>query len=362
MLKMFYTENISVNGTVTDPKIDDILSQIRRDLENVINYYSHSERRVNNSNTLVSLLNTLAIDYTLPIYEYLPKLDNVLMYNSKTFGIVSTVNKGSVLEGVVFRENSREIFIENDTDIDYTDLNTSWREHSAIRVLLYDGVDLGILAPNSDIDFKSDTLSVFAIDLKLMLIQFKYWAMEMSGKGIAVDKSHFVSTVLFTGIIKDLLDMAIWNRFTALGLGYSVNSRNITKHPFVVADVTTRLDKELIRIYSRLKNMKITYSDMLKNIPTVSSGDVYNLLKVGKFMNSKQNMWGTWLSKIYHIADILGISNIDTIRVNSALNTELMIDLPIIENKVNLIGILPITLENDYRNTMDYIKDKIRRT
>lgn len=358
MLNLFSKLDITTLSTVYNNILDNIKDKVKMDIDKVLEYYRYRDGKVTNNNILVRLITTAAPDYNRDIYEYMRIIDNDLIYYAKLFNISSNISKGNIMENVVFYRNSLELFIFEEEDIDLLTIDETWKELIPIEVIKYDGTDTSLLVPNNKISFNRPTLSIFKIDIRKLLIQYRYWSLERLTNGFGTDPASFLYSMVFPRLVYGILDFSIINRLRLLN-EHVVIDDNVNKHPFHIFNLNYDIDRYLKTVIRTVKNENKTYSNIMKNIHLLNKDNMYDLL-FDKHTINTYNRYAYFLSKIPYMHLLLDISNRETFKRNRDTINDLKIFIKKIERDRSMEHIDNEFVRLEFDINLNLIKNKLK--
>jgi hypothetical protein len=220
------------------------------------------------------------------------------MYLSKDLDISTSINRGKILEESII-ENSNTLIYSTNYDYDQFDLENTWMDYTSLKVVYHDGFGLGLNHPTNIGELV--TLSVFEIDLKLLMIQYKYWSLDRLKNDLSTDPSIFVYTFILTNLIPYYLDISIMNRF----FNYETKPVIKTTNTFSIRENTFKVNKELKSLNKRLMKKRMYYEEFLKSIPLVKYDTLYDMLRTPYNTINTNNRWCYFISKSEVLIDII---------------------------------------------------------
>ncbi len=358
MISLFNKRNINNMSTMTDPKLRYLKERLSIEIKNTIEYYNFRNGKVNNNNMLVRLITTTMPDYNLDIFDYISKLDNDAIYYSKNFDIVSKLSKGSILNSVIFGDNSKELFIYKEDTFDIMEAEDNWKQLRPIRTKRFEGTDTSLVMPSNKIDFDYPTLSIFNIDVRMLLVQYKYWSLNRIKNDFSTDPAHFIYSYVFPSMIEDILDLSIVNRLININNGIT-NKSNNNKHPFNILDMNNTIDKILTNTLKYIKFENKEYSNILSNIHLITADTLYDLV-LSSDIGNKQNKYALWLCNIPYIIFLLDISDKHTYKRNKDVYNDILILLKQLDKDRALDHISDQSIRVIYDMNISYIEETIK--
>lgn len=357
MISIFSKYNPIQSANVEDAKLRYVRDRFKSELENIREYYRYREGKVKNSNMLSRLITSSAPNYNKDIFDYLRIIDSTAIYNSKAFDIVSDINKGSILESIIFGYNSYELFIYEESDIDILSIEDNWADLIPIKAIRYNGTDINLTMPSNSINFDMPTLSVFKIDVRLLLMQYRLWALERVSKDFSTDPASFIYSIVFPNMIASILDLSIINRFNKI-----YNNLPITlaehQHPFNILDLTKNVDSIIKNTIKYINSGEKDYTAMLRNIHLIDNENAYDIMFEPELGN-RQSRWAYFLSKVPCLLMLLNMTDKNNAKKNKDTLNELKIYLKLLERERSMDHINNDEIELNFILNFNILKQKL---
>ncbi len=299
MINLFNRDYPIQHGVTRSSSWDNVIKYYKNDLNLIDSKYKSMEKRVNNDHILVRLIKHIDIDFTKNIFDYVTALDTTYMFTIKDMHVSSSINKGKIINKEIISD-SDSLLINTDFEIDLFNADLTYLNIPSIRILYHDGIGLSMNHPSKIGELINYT--VFDIDVKLLMVQYKIWALKRVELDYDVDPAVFVYTILLTNLIPSFLETSILNRFFLI----EDEMEDIkSTHLFNTRDLYSITDKELLYLKKRLYRKKMYYEEFLKSIPMVFSKDAYETLHVSSRVLNSNNLWSNYLGRSEYILYIL---------------------------------------------------------
>lgn len=301
MISLFTKKNVFNYGVSIPPSWKTIKEYVKHDLDLVTKYFYNLNKRASSDNILSRMIKHIDINVDRDIYDYVSVLEATYLYTSKSQNITSNLNFGKVIEDEIISSGSI-LFIEADFDNDLFSLEEDWKKVKSIKPIRYDGINLNL---NHPMEINEDlVLTVLHIDIKLVLVQYKYWALERKQMDFDINPSVFVYTFLLPSIIGDLYDFAILNRFFKLEKDIRL-PRIPSSNKFKIRNTYASVDRELLELKKNLSSKSIMYDEFLLSIQGVSNDTMYDLLYSGHMLFNKNNLWAELTGRLYTVLEMI---------------------------------------------------------
>lgn len=330
------------------------------ELNRLLDYYSYRESTVNNQHLLARL-----IDLTYPYLDEDPftvfkNIEVVKDYTSRQLGISSYITFGKMHNNILYKENSKELFISVECNLDPYVIKESWKNLIPCRIIYNDDNTLDFYIFDGKKRKLLEGLTIVEIDITLLLMMYNYWALERREKGKSIDSTIFVKNIVLPRLMSSQLDIAIWNRYCNIFLNRLNNDQNLYyTHPLVTLKFKSELDKILYKVKDRMTNVNMRIPNVLLHIPTIHNINMLKALKVNINFYTKQSEWTLWLSRLLYISDILDMIPPVAKSANSKYLYSLPYEIRGIEN-----GSTPLLnmIDGDIKIKIEYAIQKIKDT
>ena len=329
-------------------------------LAKVKEYYMYRERAVNNKHILNRIITNLAASLELPDYEYLKIVGTNARFLSKQFGIVSNISKGVPLESVFYGDNSTEILLYTENELDLDDMSTNWREYQPVRCIYHTDTDLDFYIPEGKKDYLTQHVSIYEIDIIMLLMQYRYWAKERVAYALGNNPNVFIPTVVLPNMVEQILNLSLFNRYLAIANNESISEFTNT-HPFHVLDYSNGFDAIYKDSVKYTKNKNIPLEQLLLQVPVLNTNAI-DLLNIKHRYYNMQSLWVLWVARVGIIADIINIFGKKGIKRNTDLLNVLPTKIKELENRKTIISSkLGDDIKLEIESDIELIKKKIGR-
>jgi len=358
MLDLFIYENNDINYPIQAyGKFDYLKKKYRENLKKTKEYYYHKEEAVDNRHLLNKIINDLTpnIEHN-DIIDYLRIVSVSAELYSKQHGIVSNINFGNILSNVFYGKNSREILLYTSTEIDIFTIEENWKDLTSVRVIYHEDTDMFIPRP-IPLNYVPGSLVVMEIDIILLLLQYRCWYLERLSLDMSTNINIFISQIVMTNMMDNILDIALVNRYNYISRGV-VPYKDINNHPFLLIDYTDKLDDVIKTIIRDNKNKSIPLERLLKSLPAIAESTVNDVLHIRHKYYTMQSKWVLWVSRVSYIDMFLHIIGVRGIRRNKDILNKLPVVLKRLERSSVLNKILD---ENTYKKFYIEIEDILKK-
>lgn len=280
-----------------------------RNVQKYIDYRRNSVSFVDTDHLLIKILMSLGVSYTGNDVLFTEQVAQRVRRVEHGFGLTSYANRGRVHQGVFFNGRGHEIILLANSPVP-GDIASCWEDVSPLRVLSHARSDLSIETFDGKGNEPEVGLSVIALDLPLLALQWEYWKQSVyAGKDEQHRSySHFLYQFPLTNLVKSFLDVSLINRFYRRVLG-AVGSTYLRKQPVYLTDNSVGVDKVLDEVTDRLFTKQMDFEDMARNIPAFFGQSALETVRVKNIPYTQQAIWALMAARVEIVSAMLFISD-----------------------------------------------------
>lgn len=356
MFKIFenkYTEN---NGIIRPPEFNLVKRVYEYQLDNIIDYYSNSNKIVRNTHILVRLLNlfTPSLDYSLD--DFLNIAYARSPYIAKHFKFTSEINYGDFFTDMFYKGTG--LIIYNEEYFNPYQVINDWKNIQAVRVLKHPVSSLKFLLPDA---IRYPTVekgfSVVTVNVPLLLLQYRKYLEDQLLKpdGERGGAQSFIGRYVLPNMLYSHIDLCIYNRFNNNFYNIPNTNDEYTKHPFLIIDYSKRVDNVSEVLLKYITNKQLPYYSYLKLIPSIFTEDSQESLLIPKFIKTRRNWWALYLTRLDEMCFLIDLGKEQGIYRNRELLARAKVDIQRLYRENLYDNILPI----DMRESVDHKLKKI---
>jgi hypothetical protein len=282
--------------------------------------------------------------------EYLELIESDYLNKLRVFRLTTRISKGDVHTNLV----GETTILLNEEFVSPIDAYNN-EDLSVMKILHTDYTDLAMNHPSY---IKTNNF-IIMIDIRAMMMQYKGWknrnTQEHSGdKSVQV----FVYQVLYTNLIKEMIEWGMFNRF------YNPFAEpSVSKHPFSVRNYDDRVNDMMLGLYGKYKDNSKYYDEMLMLLPSLNYENMYKKLTIDYISLNGYNMWVYYLfigSILNNLINYLGDKGI---RKNKNIITDYKwLYKPVISNRyLDNVDFITVDLTKYVYNLVDETKLLIMR-
>jgi len=241
MLDIFrkHTEVRNTTGIKAPYELHNINRMMKINEEKVLSYYRYKSRNVSTDDLIVRILKFLSIREDMDIYYIMELIDMSMGQLVRHFNLISTKSKGK-------ETNDNYYIVEEDDELYFS---TDWENFIPLRPVLTEYDSLLMDHP------EKFTNVVYAIDIKLLAIQYFYFLRSPLSNGVGIQE--FVYRYIYTNAIPNFNSLAMFNR-----LVNDTNNHYKNPHPFAIIDFNTSVYK----IFKKYRHDIMRRTTLVKDI------------------------------------------------------------------------------------------------
>lgn len=359
MYKLFTQVHEENNSVIKPPSIDYVLRSYERDTLEVEEYRKKTMSVVKSNHYLCRLITagSLPPDYSLE--RFMAASYTRSPYIAKHFGMVSPINYGSVHENVFLGPSGKELFIHDESYFNPFDPELDWKNICAINILYIEDSSMSYQLLDGGKHSTAKDIGVFSINISLLLYQFRCFQKDQIGRNILnpeqgkLDISHFVKMYVLPNMLKKKMGFMILNRFMNLFYGKPMDEQVTSLSLSTISDYREKLDREMLKIISYVKDSRKMYYSILKNIPCVFQKDAQVLLQMPDMNLTRQVWWVMFFSRLKIMKFLIDIGGEKAIGSNSFYISVLQVDLKRLKSENLIDKILDQDTTYDYKLMID---------
>ena len=249
---------------------------IHRNLQRVLTYNRIYPTAVESAHFLIRLLESIGISMNLPTNTYYDAVDHEALGIAMTLGMTSQKSKGKIFEGIFYGHGSHEILLAVDDYFSATDVTDYWQNAEAIKPILHPKSDMAMLIPNGKVYSEEKGLSVIAINITMLAVQYRAFCMGQVSGDPARNLPQFIAAYVLPNMLKAHLEIALFNRIYRAAYGYSDSANLVNRHhPFIQAHYENQLDQAIRRTLDNVEAGVKYFPTILKTLPSFFNKDMY---------------------------------------------------------------------------------------
>lgn len=331
MYQLFTEIDESNTGLIRPPGFDLIKRTLELEVYTITSYYHDRVYAINNDHILSRIINTAFVPFDYTLDRYIEAASARAPYIAKLYNLTSTIHGGNIFDGIFYGKGNNEIILYSEEYFNPQDALQNWKQLQPVKVLEHPVSNSRLLVPDGKDHNSEKGLCVIAVDIVLLLIQFRGFMMEQLAKKSSEDKglleiNHFVRMYVIPNMLYSHVDIMLFNRMYNLYYGAPMGSA-MDKYPFSLIDYSSRIDKVMVEILRRVRNKSIKYSTILKMVPTIYSENSHEALQMPDYPRTRQIWWALFLTRFREIKFLLDVGGVKGINSNRHLINQLGIDI-----------------------------------
>lgn len=298
MFELFMERLKSNQGSVLPPALPSIKQEFKKSINRVMNYFRDGDFFVNNDHLLVKLLKTLPHPQGDDVRRWYYQAQDLSEGISGLHGIINAQNGRADISQNLFMGGIGEILVEVSRPITMNLRLEDWMNTDAIICLYHPYTDMRP-RPLDGKEFQRPIMgdyAVIGIDIALLYVQYHLWRREIAPKLYKEGKQPSIHKWVYqyplVTAMKSYLDMAMFNRFLCYYKGLTpTSSSERAKIPASYVDFTDKIDECLKIQIETLKNKKLSYPQILSNIPLLLKDNAFEFFKLEPAYLTRQLRW-----------------------------------------------------------------------
>lgn len=335
--------------------------RVHSELLRIQDYYYNRESTVNNQHMLARLIDLTYPSLNEDPFTVFKQITAVKDYTSRQLGISSTITFGKIHNNILYKQNSKELFISVDTNIDPFDFKNNWMNYSPCRIIYNDDNELDFYNFDGRKSKYMEGLTIVEIDITILILMYNFWSLERLKKSLSIDSTIFVKNIVLPKLMGSQLDISIWDRYSNIFLNRLGNDGNkYYTHPLVTLKFKDTLDDILYKVKNRMVNVNMRLPNIILHVPTIYNNNMLDALRINIGYLTKQSEWCLWLSRLLYISDLIDmIPNVAKSNNSKYLNS-LPYEIRSIENgSTPLLNMIDGDIKIKIELAMEKIKEKI---
>ncbi len=356
MYKLF-TERYVPNNSISHPPNDRyIKDNYIAAILTIKEYFNSRKFTVKSNHLLVKILNDALIPLQYEFDRYLNIAYARSPFVAKLHKLTSEITYGKMYHGV-FYYGCDEVLIYNESYIPPTFNISEWRDLVPVKVIQHGMSDMSLSLPSGKDNNTSRGRCTILIDIPMLLVMFRGYALEQMGVNSLVIIKQFIASNVLPNMLYSQANIAMFNRVLDTFSGAPFTEPTL-KLPIVHQATLTMQDKVDSTISFTLKHIvdnPMRYTSMLKNIMSISDADSQESLLMPDLVRTKQIWWALYLSRVNYISEIIDIGGTKGIRKNRDLIADMRVTLKLIRNDNTYASVLNEDDAYDTKETINHL-------
>lgn len=185
--------------------------RVRDNVTYWINFTRENIVAVKSTHILNKIIAGNYIPYSSNITEYKETVTKTAPMSMGLLGLTTDYSEGKLFrDGDFYGKNSHEVYVYSDDPFDET---SDWKEWTPVKVITHGGTSLDINPMLSNVGLVTESVSVFAINVVMLICQYALYA-NVTPEESGVRGSRFFCTQYpIPNAIRSHIDVALLNRF-----------------------------------------------------------------------------------------------------------------------------------------------------
>lgn len=329
MYLFFNRPDTHSSGLVHPPSWVYPSSGLARNISILKEYYSRTSHAVASTHILSQVLNLLAVSYTDHIEVFYRQVLAKAAYLTKALKMTSPISEGSFHKGHFFGSGMREVYISLDDWVNPYKVASNWQSYPSVKVLASPITNLSAQIPDGMKRNTETGTAVISIHIPALAIQYREFLLRELKKvnaGEARTTENFIYAYILPNMLESLVDSSLVNRFISLSL-HAPMGESLTRHAVYTHSYESYVDSVYRTLLKRVKSLPMTYSQILKTIPLVSTTNASEFLKLPDLAPTRQVNWAMSLARLEHVDMLTSVASNNGNSLNRADNNDFVREL-----------------------------------
>ena len=303
MYHLLQESPLHYGGGLIFPDFRRIRDGLQLSIDRIKQYRRINPRMLKGGHFLLRLLGSIPVSQKLDAVTYNDKIADIALLFTQSLGMNSALSKGRVFRPGDFLGNqSTEVYVANTDTWDVEAGVKNWEELAPIRYLWHPMSTLKL--PVADGQFASATpgVTVISINVPMLASQYRMWRLKYGGLDESVrTPGHFLQAYPLPNMLDSQIDIAILNRL----MGRYFGTRPVVepyRHPFYLTDWSSEVDRVLDKFLEQTGPKRWDFDTLVSHIPTVSSENLHDVLRLPEMPFSTQLQWSVVLARVNLVA------------------------------------------------------------
>lgn len=300
MHTLFNTPPSSQRGVAMVASYANLQRRLRSNVYTVINHCRESFYAVRSNHLLVTLLQTLGVPPTLPVFEYHDRVVTRAPEAAKALGIGSALwRTDTVANGHFYGRGTEEVLIAVEERFSLFNVESTWRDLVPVKVLRHERTSLSINQLDGRESDAEYGLAVIQIDVVKLAHQYRCWYQEQLRAEVDFLQTpmQFVSQYPLPAMLMSHLDLAMFNRCYALSQGRPTEGFS-SSWPFYLNDYSNQVDAYLRERLDTLKRSALDYSTLMSQLELVFAPTLREMVVLPRVAQTRQITWALALARL----------------------------------------------------------------
>ena len=359
MFELFTLDYHPRGNVSTPPTFDLIRRNATIELHRLKQYYLDRVFSIPNQHILNRVMMTAMAPLNYPIERFLDTINARADYIAKAFRFTNEISSGQEQRKSFYGAATTEYILAVNSYISPFSTHEEVYNSPCIRVVTHPCNIVSMRPPDSSDYANLNGLVVIELDIAKMMVQYRRFvltrmARNAQGEDLNVSTFRFITTTLLPQLIESHVEWCWLNRLMARHYG-EPDHIDVIKPAIATLSYTPQLNKIADGILSRLKNSKMMYYDMLRNIPAMFAGDMLSVLKLADITATRQVWWLMVLSRLRVVRFLVDVGGSNAIKTNRTYINNMQVSLKRLLNGSIPEGVMPADVEMDMRIEAQYL-------
>lgn len=270
---------------------------------------------IKSNHLIIRILDSINVQFDGDFLDYYNKVNAQVGRMAGQMGIATSAHHGRPMDGTFYGKQVTEILIATTTSLSFRQILDQWDNLPAVKALSHPirGTTLLDLDGTLEVPLpyrNSPQVAVLQIDIPLLACQYQLWKLAnriTSPKPDQVPDEYFVASIVIPNLLTSHLDIAVLNSM-AYQSGVDGFFEVKSNLPFNITDLSSRYDRAIDDILRRFQVQTLTFTDILRNIPTFGAKNMFEAIQLPDIAFTNQVLWALTAARLNLIAFLLRIN------------------------------------------------------
>jgi hypothetical protein len=319
MYNLFETQSKIQYPKTIPPEFNFLQRSYRQELIKIISYYQERNFSLPMSHLLSKILTNASVSRNTPLEIAIEAVYSRSDAVARAMNISSPLSAGKLFNGPFYGESSDEFILHSSFKEWPEKFINKWKQLSPVSILLHPLSNMSLLQPIGKKVNTEEGISIFSIDIVLLVFQYRCFLIEQDKIQQRNDASFsaplFIRKYVLPNMLYQQTDIVIINRLMNLFYGAPMGAA-LFRYPFPIDNYQLKIDSLLGKVIKHIENKKMRYEAMLQQIPCITKENAQTTLMLPEIAPTRQIYWLLIISRLSIIKFLIDIGGKNAIVTN----------------------------------------------
>lgn len=351
MYKIFELPSQRARGTIRHPQWVNYQRGLTLASQTVVDFYSTHNMAVRSDHLLYRLLAAFDVQGVGDLPLLYAEVVGAGLNRAMALKMTSSIYSGDSHKGWFYGPGVDEVYIAHEARFDYRNAYENWERAVAVESLTHPFTDLALDLPNGLNRSNEKGLAVIAINVPMLLIQYRGFLDEQDRRAKENDNYarltpyQFIHRYVLPGMVHSHLDAALINRYNALLYDEPINDRR-PNHSFFITDWGKRVGEYQRDVIELISTRTLNISEILHSLPLATAYSGFEYAPLPQMLGTRQVNWALMLARLPLMELVLKSTRLAPGNANQREFNQLARTIERYRRDGVLKGVLPSALHN----------------